>query len=126
MAGSKRIAMAFLLGALVVGGMLGFASARVIDGGSIASEERVSIRDRLGSELELTPVQRAQLDTILDRRHNDMTEAFAPVRPSLDSIRDRARDEIRRMLNEEQRPKFEQYLMDQKRGDEPHRERKSQ
>ena len=75
--------------------------------------------------LGLTPEQRIQLDSVLDKRHRDMTAAWEPVRPALDSIRDRARDEIRDMLSAEQRAAFEQFLLDQKRDDDKKRERKN-
>jgi cell division protein FtsN len=125
MAGSKRIALAFLVGALAVGWIVGYASAHVLDVRSAHADTRVSYRDRLGNELGLTPEQRIQLDSVLDKRHRDMTAAWEPVRPALDSIRDRARDEIRDMLSAEQRAAFEQFLLDQKRDDDKKRERKN-
>lgn len=125
MAGSKRIALAFLVGALAVGWIVGYASAHVLDVRSAHADTRVSYRDRLGKELGLTPEQRIQLDSVLDKRHRDMTAAWEPVRPTLDSIRERARDEIRDMLSAEQRTAFEQFLHDQKRDDDKKRERKN-
>jgi hypothetical protein len=125
MAGSKRIALAFLVGALAVGWIVGYASAHVLDVRSAHADDRASYRDRLGNELGLTPQQRIQLDSVLDKRHRDMTAAWEPVRPTLDSIRERARDEIRDMLSAEQRAAFEQFLLDQKRDDDKKRERKN-
>jgi cell division protein FtsN len=125
MAGSKRIALVFLVGALAVGWVVGYASAHVLDVRSAHADTRVSYRDRLGKELGLTPEQRIQLDSVLDKRHRDMTAAWEPVRPTLDSIRERARDELRDMLSAEQRAAFEQFLLDQKRDDDKKRERKN-
>jgi len=65
------------------------------------------------------------LDSVLDKRHRDMTAAWEPVRPTLDSIREHARDEIRDMLNDTQRAAFEQFLLDQKRNDSTKRVRKN-
>lgn len=124
MAGSKRIALAFLVGALAVGWIVGYASAHLLDVRSAHADTRVSYRDRLGKELGLSPEQRIELDSVLDKRHRDMTAAWEPVRPTLDSIRERARDEIREMLNDTQRAAFEQFLLDQKRDATPKRERK--
>jgi hypothetical protein len=125
MAGSKRIALAFLVGALAVGWVVGYASAHLLDVRSALADTRVSYRVRLVKELGLSPEQRIELDSVLDKRHHDMTAAWEPVRPTLDSIRERARDEIREMLNDTQRAAFEQFLLDQKRDATPKRERKN-
>jgi hypothetical protein len=130
MAGSKRIALAFLVGALAVGWLVGYASAHVLDVRDAHADTRISYRDRLGKELALSAEQRIQLDSVLDKRHRDMTAAWEPVRPSLDSIRERARDEIRDMLSADQRAAFEQFLLEQKRdnqkrNDDKKRERKN-
>jgi hypothetical protein len=124
MAGSKRIALAFLVGALAVGWVVGYASAHLLDVRSAHADTRISYRDRLGKELGLTPEQRIELDSVLDKRHRDMTAAWEPVRPTLDSIREHARGEIRNMLNDTQRAAFEQFLLDQKRNDSTKRMRK--
>ena len=121
MAGSKRIALAFLVGTLAVGWLVGYASAHLLDVRSAHADTRVSYRDRLGKELGLSPEQRIQLDSVLDKRHRDMTAAWEPVRPTLDSIRERARDEIREMLSADQRAAFEQFLLEQQRNNEQKR-----
>jgi hypothetical protein len=126
MAGSKRIALAFLVGTLAVGWIAGYASAHWLEVRDAHADTRVSYRDRLGKELGLTPAQRIELDSVLDKRHRDMTTAWEPVRPTLDSIRERARDEIREMLSPDQRAAFEQYLLEQRRDDSKKRERKTQ
>lgn len=113
MSGSKRLAALFLAGALIVGALVGYAGAHVLEVRTAQAETRSSLRDRLGTALELSDGQRLTLDSILDRRHRDMTAAFAPVKPAMDSIRERARDEIRAMLDGGQRAAFEQYLADQ-------------
>ena len=123
MAGSKRIALAFLVGTLAVGWIVGYASAHLLDVRDAHADTRVSYRDRLAEELRLSPEQRIELDSVLDKRHRDMTAAWEPVRPRLDSIRQNARNEIREMLTEDQRAAFERYLLDQKRDDTKKRER---
>lgn len=124
MAGSKRIALAFLVGAFTVGALVGYASANVLEVREAHADDRVSYRDRLAKELGLSAEQRIQLDSVLDKRHRDMTATWEPVRPKLDSIRERARDEIRDMLSADQRAAFEQYLLDQRRDDDK-KERKN-
>lgn len=115
MAGSKRIAVAFLVGSFAVGSLVGYASAHVLEVRAAHADERASYRDRLAKELGMSSEQRVQLDSILDKRHRDMTAAWEPVRPTLDSIRERARDEIRDMLSTDQRAAFEQYLAERQR-----------
>jgi Spy/CpxP family protein refolding chaperone len=112
MGNSKRLALAFLFGALLVGGVLGFTTARVM-GGRNTYLERPSMNQLLANDLHLTPEQRMQLDSILDRRHRDMSAIMDPVRPQLDSVRERARNEMRRMMTPEQRAAFEQILQQQ-------------
>lgn len=105
---SKNLAIAFLLGAVVVGGALGFTTDRFLLRDRISRPEggRPSLADRL----QLDATQSARLDSILDDRHRRMDLVMAPVRPTLDSIKLRARDEIRLILNPTQRAEFEKVL----------------
>jgi hypothetical protein len=105
---SKNLAIAFLLGAVLVGGALGFTADRVFLRDRIAHRGpgRVSLADRL----MLDSTQRTRLDSILDDRHRRWQVVMAPVQPALDSIKMRARDEIRLMLNATQRAEFEKVL----------------
>jgi hypothetical protein len=105
---SKNVAIAFLLGAVLVGGALGFTADRMMLRDRISRPEggRPSLADRL--QLDVT--QRARLDSIIDDRHRRMDLVMAPVRPTLDSIKKRARDEIRLILNPTQRAEFEKVL----------------
>ena len=105
---SKNLAITFLLGAVIVGGALGFTADRVMLRDRIARREtgRLLLADRL----QLDSAQRARLDSILDDRHRRWELVMAPVRPALDSIKARARDEIRLMLNPTQRTEFEKVL----------------
>jgi Spy/CpxP family protein refolding chaperone len=113
---SKALALVFLLGALLVGGTLGFTSARLLGTGRDGpGERRQEGREALADQLGLTAAQRAQLDSILDRRHRDITAVMAPVRPRLDSIRLRARGEIMKMLSDGQRAEFQRILDEQQR-----------
>lgn len=117
MGNSKRLALGFLLGALLVGGVLGFTTARVFAARGYPWSD-TSYRRAIAEYVGLTPEQRVKLDDILDRRHRDMSAVLAPVRPQLDSIRERARDEMRRMMTAEQRAAFERLLAEQQSGKE--------
>jgi hypothetical protein len=105
---SKNLAIAFLLGAVLVGGALGFTADRVLLRDRIARAEpgRVSLADRL----QLDAAQRARLDSIIDNRHKRYDLIMSTVRPALDSSKQRARDEIRLILNPTQRAEFEKVL----------------
>jgi hypothetical protein len=117
MGNSKRLALAFLSGALLVGGVLGFTTARVM-GERTTYLQRPSMNDLLAHDLDLSPTQKLQLDSILDRRYRDMAAVMAPLRPQLDSIRERARNEMRRMMTPEQRATFEHILEEQQKNKE--------
>ncbi|NUQ50474.1 MAG: hypothetical protein HUU27_11235 [Phycisphaerae bacterium] len=105
---SKNVAIAFLLGAVLVGGALGLAADRVMLRDQIQRPRpgRVSLADRL----ELDAGQRARLDSILDDRARRWDIVMSTVRPAMDSIKFRARDEIRHMLTPAQRAEFEKVL----------------
>jgi Spy/CpxP family protein refolding chaperone len=105
---SKNLAIAFLLGAVLVGWALGFAADRVMLRDRIAQPQhaRLSLADRL----QLDAAQRAKLDSIVDHRGRRWDLVMAPVRPALDSIKQRARDEMRAMLTPAQRTEFEKVL----------------
>ena len=105
---SKNLAIAFLLGAVVVGGALGFTADRMMLRDRISRPEggRPSLADRL----QLDATQRARLDSLLDDRHRRMDLVMAAVRPTLDSIKKESRDEIRLILNPTQRAEFENVL----------------
>jgi riboflavin biosynthesis pyrimidine reductase len=105
---SKNLAITFLLGAVIVGGALGFTADRVMLRDRM--DRRESGREKLANRLLLDSTQRARLDSILDDRHRKWQVVMAPVQPSLDSIKERARDEIKLMLTPTQRAEFEKVL----------------
>lgn len=116
MVGSKKLAILFLVGALLVGATLTYAADRVMGDRDCAhSRSRIALRQQLAEDLLLSDAQRTQLDNILDRRHEDMTRVFAPVRPALDSIRYRARGEIIEMLDRKQQAVFREILEKQEK-----------
>lgn len=107
---SKNLALAFLLGAVTVGGALGFAADRVMMRDRLNAP--ASGRERLADRLQLDAAQRARLDSILDDRHRRYSIIMATVTPALDSVKLRARDDIRMMLDEKQRAEFEKLLQE--------------
>ena len=105
---SKNLAMMFLLGAVLVGGALGFTADRVwMRDATICSDPKAS-RALLYDRLDLTSAQRAAWDSILDDRHRQFDSLFKPIRPQMDSIRARSRAQMRALLTTpKQRERFE-------------------
>lgn len=109
---SKQQALMFLLGAMLVGGVLGFSADRLWEkerGGHWAR------RARMYDDLALSGIQRARLDSLLDERNCQIRAVMAPVRPQLDSIKSVANRQIMAILTPEQRVKLE------RRREEMHR-----
>jgi len=114
---SKHLAMMFLLGAVLVGGALGFTADRVWMKDASCNDPRAS-RALLSDRLDLNDAQRAALDSILDVRHHQFDSLFKPIRPQMDSIRLRSRAQIRALLTTpEQRERFEAILREPKPND---------
>ena len=67
---TRSLALAFVLGALLVGGVLGFTADRVLGRDDACSRyfTRSELRKRFADRLELTPVQRVKIDSILDAK----------------------------------------------------------
>ena len=107
---SKQLALAFLLGAFLVGGSLGFTVNRVMGDRQMERSNRVVMLDRFSEELDLTPAQRLAVDSIMAARSRTYDSIVAPVRPQLDSVRDRARGLIAARLTPEQRRRFDAYI----------------
>lgn len=107
--GSKQLAMVFLLGALLVGGVLGFAADRVLtkDAGA-GSKDRRSMRERFHAELGLDAAQRQRVDSLLDLKHSQIAEVMKPIQPRLNEISDSTRGQIAKLLTPAQQQKFEQ------------------
>ncbi len=110
---SKHLAMMFLLGAVLVGGALGFTADRVLVRETPCTNSRCT-REVLYDRLELSVAQRAAWDSILDDRHRQFDSLFKPIRPQMDSIRSRGRAQIRALLTPAQLQRFEAIVDEQK------------
>jgi hypothetical protein len=116
MQSSKHLAVMFLLGATLVGGALGFTADRVWGREATCRDPRSS-KALLYDRLELSDVQRAAWDSILDDRHRQFDSLFKPIKPQMDSIRTRGRAQIRALLTPEQRERFETILREPRASD---------
>jgi hypothetical protein len=111
---TKTQAIFFLLGAVLVGGALGFTANRAIEHRDQPKDRRSS-RAQLADRLDLSTEQRAMLDSVLDARNEKMKALLAPVRPQLDSVRFAARTVIRARLSPQQQARWDQVLLEMSR-----------
>lgn len=110
---SRAMAVMFLLGALLTGGGLGFAGTRLFAATRppvVQWGNQKSLREYVGTRLDLSPEQQASLDTILDERYRAMRAAMDPVRPTMDSIRLASRARIRAILSPTQQAEFDKLV----------------
>lgn len=119
---SKQQALMFVLGAVIVGGVLGFSAERVFRHGD---EQRSWVaRPTMYDDLELTPAQRAAMDSVIDERSRRIDSLLSPVKPQIDSIRANARAQYYRIFTPAQRTKFEaRVLEDSLRRERNHKAR---
>ncbi len=96
---SKQQALMFLLGAVLVGGVLGFSTERILH----KSGGRTAMYDDLG----LSAAQRTAWDSLLDAANCERKAVLKNVQPQLDSIRQRNRVAMDALLTPEQRTKLD-------------------
>lgn len=101
---SKQQALMFLLGAVLVGGALGFSADRVLGHDNAT---HWAGRTRMYDDLALLPEQRARMDSLLDDRNCQIGAVMKPVRPQLDSIKDVAHQQMLQILTPEQQTRLE-------------------
>lgn len=100
----KQQALAFLLGAVLVGGVVGFSADRVFrrDDTSITAK-RKAMYDDLG----MAPAQRTAMDSLFDARNCKYDAIFRPIQPALDSLKVETRARMDAILTAEQRVRLE-------------------
>jgi hypothetical protein len=113
---SKNSALAFLLGAVLVGGVFGFTADRLVTRDRVCPRwgDEVAMRHRFGDELGLSDAQRAAVDTILSAKHRATQALVLPMRPQLDSIADNANRQIKARLDSNQQAMFDRMLTEVK------------
>lgn len=112
----KSVALAFLLGAFVTGGTLGFAAGRTT--GTTKKDKSTASREytvrgtvlELQRNLGLSDEQTAGVDSVLTWRKGRYNEIMLPIRPALDSARDSARTLMELRFDESQRIAFRKLL----------------
>jgi hypothetical protein len=100
---SKQQALMFLLGAVLVGGVLGFSAERVL-----GHTDRTSWPDRVRmyDDLTLSEQQRRSMDSVLDANNRQRDTIMRVVRPQLDSLKLSTRAQFYRIFTAEQKDKF--------------------
>jgi len=117
---SKQQALMFLLGAVLVGGVLGFSADRVFQD----KQKHWAPRMRMYNDLELSEAQRSTMDSLLDDRNCQISAVMKPVSPQLDSIKKAAHQQVLAILTPEQRAKLELRVQEMARRDSLQRARR--
>jgi Spy/CpxP family protein refolding chaperone len=101
---SKQQALMFLLGAVLVGGALGFSADRLL---GHDQARHWAGRTRMYDDLALTQEQRERMDSLLDDRNCQINAVMKPVRTQLDSIKEDAHRQMLQILTPEQQSRLE-------------------
>ena len=101
---TKRLALAFYVGAVLAGATVGITLDRWLLREQLVREwnNPRAARERLADELGLDATQPTALDTILDGRNRSYDALMAPIRPQVDSLQAQARAQVRQLLTPEQ------------------------
>jgi Spy/CpxP family protein refolding chaperone len=103
---AKQQAAMFLLGALLVGGALGFSADRYIGHQKFAMQ--YGPRQRFYDQLGLTQQQRNTLDSLAFQQDCVIKGVLAPEQPKLDSIRASFRAQWRQVFTKEQLARYDE------------------
>ena len=106
---SKNLALMFLLCAFLTGGVLGFTANGYMKRDQVCTSGNGStnLLATLSERLRLSSDQQHTVDSILDDRSRQYRALTEPIRPQVDAIKENAREQIRRVLTEEQKREFQ-------------------
>ena len=103
----------FLTGAIVGGlavhvfGDSIWSSSAAVSGQKLSKSE---LLQQLSRDLNLTPEQRSQIDSIMNGTLADYDRILGPLSPQLEQARQEGRQRIRGVLTPDQLPKFEAFI----------------
>lgn len=105
----KQQALAFLLGAVLVGGVVGFSADRVLrrDDSSITAKRKAMYDD-----LALLTPQRLALDSLFDARNCRYDAIVKLIQPALDTLKKDTRTRMDAILTAEQRTRLDKRRRD--------------
>jgi len=104
------LVVTFAAGVAVGTGVSAAASDRTRGSNGRERRPRESYADRLGRELQLTPVQRDSVARIVNAYQDSMGAMWESVRPRTDSIRSSIRRTIHDLLEPTQQGRYEAYI----------------
>ncbi|MGD8699019.1 MAG: hypothetical protein PVJ43_06995 [Gemmatimonadales bacterium] len=114
---SKAWAFGLLLGAFLIGGVVGAVVDRSIApnaSGETGDSRRSGDRDRreryldwLAAELSLSEQQRDEVAVIIERNREEVAALWKQTRPAFEELKQRLRSEVREVLTDEQRTAYE-------------------
>jgi len=101
---TKQQAIAFLLGAVLVGGVVGFSADRMIRHEDTTIAEK---RKAMYDDLDMSQAQRVAMDSLFDARNCEYDAIFRPIQPARDSLRTATRDKMNQILTADQRSRLD-------------------
>jgi Spy/CpxP family protein refolding chaperone len=108
----------FLTGAIVGGLAVHVFGDRIWASDSSARLSKNELLQQLTRDLNLTPEQHSQIDSIMDSTLTDYNRILAPLSPQLEQVRQQGRQRIRAVLTPAQLPKFDAFIrqLDERRS----------
>lgn len=100
---SKQQALMFLLGAVLVGGVLGFSADRVIS----KKPQRVPARVQMYDDIGIASDQRAKMDSVLDEMNCKTGDVMRSMKPVIDSVRGEGLNTFLGMMTPAQREAYD-------------------
>jgi len=100
----------FLSGAIVGGLAVHVFGNRIWASDSSTRLSKQELLQQLSRDLNLTPTQRAQINTIMDGTLSDYNRILAPLSPQLEQVRQEGRQRIRAVLTPGQIPEFDAFI----------------
>jgi hypothetical protein len=100
---SKQQALMFLLGAVLVGGVIGASAIKVMDKKPLRPSARAQMYDDIG----IDSAHRVTMDSVLDETNCKLGDVIRLVRPRTDSIKDAGFASIRELMTPAQREAFD-------------------
>jgi flagellar basal body-associated protein FliL len=119
------VGLIFLLGA-ALGGMLGYVFAHRVSAAPAQmtdAQKKAQKVQRLTQELDLSVDQQKQLNAIFTSVQAQYKAIHQSTDPQINEARQRGREQVRAILTQEQKPRFEEFLKrldEERKRNEPH------
>jgi hypothetical protein len=100
---SKQQALMFLLGAVLVGGVLGFSADRIM----AKKDKRPSARVKMYDDIGIDSAVRVRMDSLLDETNCKTRDLMRTLQPAIDSIKADANTSLLALMTDAQRTAFD-------------------